>query len=93
MIDPLGNEEIIQAVKTRYNKLLNSSDAFSRATIQRIGLVNDVWDDYVWPTMRTKIIATLKAASREVNPRPRTFEFLGSCLTIFTVFFCACVFC
>jgi hypothetical protein len=55
----------------------DTTGTLARSVLRRIGTVQDVWGDYVWPTIRQKIVATLTAASREVTQRPRSFEFLG----------------
>jgi hypothetical protein len=55
----------------------DGASTLARCVLQRIGTVQDVWSDYVWPTIRQKIMVTLTAASREVTQRSRSFEFLG----------------
>ena len=66
-------------MNARYSELLHSTDAYSRETVERIGPVaNNIWCDYVWPSIRHKITATLKATTREISARPRSFEFLGN---------------
>jgi hypothetical protein len=68
----------VDVVRSRYAAYqADATSTLARSVLRRIGTVQDVWRDYVWPTIRQKILATLTAASREVTQRPRSFEFLG----------------
>jgi hypothetical protein len=69
----------VDVVRSRYAAYqADATSTLARSVLRRIGTVQDVWRDHVWPTIRQKILATLTAASREVTQRSRSFEFLGA---------------
>jgi hypothetical protein len=72
-----AHEEIARLVRAQYAQYRSSDSPLARAVVQRVGTVEDAWRDCIWPGIRRKVIATLQAASREVTPRPCSFEFLG----------------
>lgn len=45
--------------------------------MSRIGLVEDVWRDYLWPEIKRKMRITLRNVRKRLVHRPRSFELLG----------------
>ena len=56
---------------------LSDKQLLAREVVRRIGVVEDVWRDYVWPAIKRKIAITLRGAREKVVHRPQCFEFLG----------------
>lgn len=79
-----AHNEIVNIVRASYVQYQTRTDALARNVVRKIGSVEDVWAEHVWPLIRSKISITLQAAQDNVVHRHRSFEFLGKYLACAT---------